>query len=593
MTWYALDCETSGLDFTQDRILSFAYYTQRGKGCLFEEDKIKKWLQEHQTDNFVFHSGKFDVKFLNKMADFPVRIAWDTLVAESLLPDRPESLALEEVAGKELGVPKWKDKEMYKKGMAAASRESLKTLNLLDVEYTYKIFKVQINKLKESGVLKFFLESNLGLSSVNFLTQMEERGIGLDYEKMQTAWKENLKEHETLVERLYTKYHPIVSEYETAQAAKHPLDTARIKKPEFLQKRLEAHARKYRFNFGSPKQVLWLLRDKLNFPCKNLDGKDSTDQNVLEFYRDQHEIINALLELRANEHISGSFYKNWDKYYRSGRLHPSYHLDITKTFRLSCSEPALQQVPRGSSFREMFVPKLGYMLVVVDYSQIEPRLIAHYSGDPVLCQIFREGYDLYEYVAREILKYTGTSEDFRFKHKDIRAVAKEIALSSFYGIGPEKFAYRLRLKTGKTTTTGEAKRYLNDYFDMLKGVVEFRKYLAQRLQENPCFKTVFGRTLFFKPHEFVHLAFNKLIQCTGSDINLYSQIDLDKYFKFDKVDARCIHLVHDEALFEFKNAPEEQVTQAIEYIMAVRYKQLISVPIKVEIKIGENWGCKG
>ena len=115
MTWYACDLETPDLDFIQDKILSFAYYASpKNKGVLTNLYDISYWFESHPEDKYIWHNGKFDVKFLKKHLGLDIPIDWDTLLAESLLPDRPESLKLEEVAGKELGVPKWKDKTMYK-----------------------------------------------------------------------------------------------------------------------------------------------------------------------------------------------------------------------------------------------------------------------------------------------------------------------------------------------------------------------------------------------------------------------------------------------------------------------------------------------
>jgi DNA polymerase I-like protein with 3'-5' exonuclease and polymerase domains len=209
--------------------------------------------------------------------------------------------------------------------------------------------------------------------------------------------------------------------------------------------------------------------------------------------------------------------------------------------------------------------------------------------------IFNGDSDLYELVARRIMGYAGTSEDFKFKNKTLRAVAKEVALSSFYGIGPEKFAYRIRIKTGEAITAMQAKHYLDGYFQLLSGVMEFRRRLPTLLERQPQVTTPFGRTIYFKSHEYYHLAFNKIMQCTGSDINLHSQVDLAILFDKMGLDAHLVHLVHDEAIFEYKSEQEQAVLDVINYVMADRYAGPpwnLRVPIRLAIATGDSWAIK-
>lgn len=597
--WIAVDVETTGLDFTRDTITSLAFFAPSlPSRALTEKEEIRAWLEEHKDDFFVFHNGKFDVKAIWKEFCLPVRVAWDTLLAESILPDRPDKLDLQTCVAKELGYPPWKEKLLYQ-NIGNVDKASVQTLALSDVKYTYELFLKQVEKLKQLNLENYFLKNNLGVRTLNFLAEVEYRGIGLNYDKMQELWKKNLIEHEILCKNLYERYKSLVVEYENAEFAKHPLcppkPGAKESTLQRYQERLKSRIEKYKFNFGSPKQVTWLLTKKFNFPCKNVEGKVSTSQDVLEFYRGQQPIIDELLQLRHNEHDSSAFFQNWHDYYREGRLHPSYRMDIAKTYRLSCSEPALQQVKRESGMRELFIPEHGMRLAVVDYSQIEPRLIAHYSEDSVLKDIYTNNLDLYETVARVVMGYTGPSDELKNKYKDIRSIAKEIALSSFYGIGPDKFAHRVRYRTGRQITVEQARHYIDSYFNLLSGVRHFKVNLANYLEKTPMLTTILGRTLFFKPGELYHLAFNKLIQCTGSDINLFSQVDLDLYFKNANMQARCIHLVHDEALFQYPQEEEGMALQAIKYYMADRYSEPswgFRVPIKVDIKTGQNWGCK-
>ncbi len=607
MSWLSIDIETKSptddkdlaVDFTRAEIISLAWWSPRSHGVAVTADAMKQFLKTHEKAQWIAHNGKFDAKVIHARLGIKIGIAWDTMLAESILPDRPESLDLETCVGKELGYPKWKSKELYH-SMGTADISSVSELNLQDVEYTYKLFQKQYEKLEELGLLDYFIGNNLGMSSLNFLREVEERGIGFDYEAMQKDWKENLKRREEIIKGLRESNTDEVLEYERASLAAHPLKAptlgAKQRTIELYNERLRAREEKYRFNWSSDKQVLWLLKEKLGFPCTDFTGKTSTSKDVLEFYRGQHPIIDPLLELRHNEHDANSFFSNWDYYHREGRLHPTYRMDVARTFRLSCTEPNLQQVKRDAGFRSLFVAKPGHRLMVVDYSQIEPRIIAHYSQDPVLSGIYQHNLDLYEVVARKVMGYQGTTEEFKYgKDKPVRAVAKEVALSSFYGIGPDKFAHRIRLKTGVSITPGQARGYLNGYFEMLSGVLNFKQSLSTHLEQNPIYVNFLGRKIAFKPHEFYHLAFNKLIQCTGSDINMYSQIDLDRTFKQTGMQTRCIHLVHDEAIFEYPVEEEENLTAAVQWIMAERYSQQpwnLNIPIAIEVKTGNNWSCK-
>lgn len=606
-TWIAVDIETkdapdmegSALDFTRAEIVSLAYWGNGAKGFLTNPELIKEWLTKNINNyNFIWHNGKFDVKVLRRLFGVQLPINWDTLLAESIMPDRPDKLSLEVCVGHELGYPPWKSKEVYQ-NMATSPIDTIAALNLTDVEYTYQLFLKQFEKLDALGLLQYLLVNNLGFSALDFLADLEYRGIRIDVASMHKLWQDNLKEHKELCSNLYDSYKDLVKEYEEEQLSKHPLkplrEGASAKMQQKYEERLRARKAKYKFNFGAPKQVEWLLTKKLGFPCTNLEGKVSTAKDVLEIYRNQHPMINMLLSLRHNEHDSSCFYQKWDKFNRDGRLHPSYRMDMTKTFRLSCSEPPLQQVKRDSYMRQLFIPSEGMRYAVVDYSMIEPRFIAHYSEDRALLDVFRSKEDYYYIIAKEVLGYRKSAEELRNGDKSIRQVAKTIALSSFYGIGPDKLAYRIRLDSGVSLSVMQTRDYLRRLFDFLDGVRAFRQNLASILQENPVVVNPFGRTLYFKPHEYNHLAFNKIMQCTGSDINLYSQIDLDKYFKSYKIEARCVHLVHDEAIFEYKPEQEDQLMMLLKYIMAERYAEppfSLKVPIAININTGTSWGVK-
>lgn len=588
MTWVACDLETTGLDFTKDTIRTFAWYTTDAWGVEEDLSKIKAWFNKHSADSLIWHNAPFDLKFLWR-AGIPAWVSWDTMLAESILPNRFASRSLEAVTEKRLGIGSWKPKTPS--GIINLPIQDLIKMTMEDVRNTYLIFGQQLEEMSRLGLLEFYLNNPLGLDTLRLLTKIEYHGIGLNVGEMNKLWSQNIQQHGEMEKHLRITYKDMIAPYEQMQfEANKPAIKPSHKNYERV---LAARKKESEFNFGSPKQVLWLLKQR-GFPCLDIEGKESTGKDVLSFYKDQDPLVNDLLLLRENEHTSNSFYKNWSAADRDGRLYPTYHYGNTKTFRLSCSNPALQQVPRDSKLRELFIPSPGYKMIVVDYSQIEPRLIAHYTQDAALTQVFREGYDLYEIVAREILNYTGTATDLKTKDKQTRSVAKEIALASFYGIGARKLAYRIKVNTGVYLDEAQTRQYLNAYFDFLWGVKKYKRDLVGILQNNPSFVTVFGRTLFFQPEEYEHLAFNKIIQNTGSDINLVSQFALKSIFEQESLDARCLHLVHDEAVFEAKGGPGEmkEILKNIQYYMADQYLDLILVPIKLEISIGDNWGCK-
>lgn len=605
--WIALDIETKSpdkdkpdlaLDFTQAQIISMAWWSPKVKGATTDPEVMKRFLTEYLDAKWVTHGGKFDAKIIGQSLGLDITVGWDTLLAESLLPDRPLTLDLETCVAKELGYPQWKTKRMYR-NMGAAKQEDVIELNLIDTEYTYRLFLKQYERFEDLGLLKYYLESPLGVRCYNFLKEIETRGMGFDYTQMQALWKVNLEKRQLLVRTLADTYTDLTREYTDQQLKDHPLKEpvagAKAATVEKFQERLRARQAKYAFNFASDKQVLWLLRDKLGFPCINLEGKASTGKDVLEFYRGQHPIIDPLLELRHIEHDANSFFSNWEYYNRNNRLHPSYNMTVAKTFRLSCSDPALQQVPRGSAFRELFIPKPGCKFMVIDYSQVEPRLIAQYSKDPELRNIYTNHLSLYHVVAQRILGYKGTLSELKTKDKFLYAVAKKIALSSFYGIGPDKFAYDLRVETGQSITSRQAREYLQGYFDLLSGVRAFKQQLSQYLEQCPEMSTFLGRKLYFKPNEYYHLAFNKIIQNSGSDLTLHASVEIDQMLKQMGMVARCVHLVHDEAIYEYPPEEESKLGTIVQYMMADRYNQApfnLEIPIEVDIKTGQTWACK-
>ena len=347
------------------------------------------------------------------------------------------------------------------------------------------------------------------------------------------------------------------------------------------------------FNINSPKQLAFLLFEKLGLPpVKKTKTGYSTDVEVLERLKDLHEIPSLVLEYRTVAKIRSTYVDvlpgRIDP--RDGRIHTTLHQTQTATGRLSSSDPNLQNIPirteLGRRIRAGFVAEQGNLFVGADYSQVELRLLAHLSGDAELIRRFRQGDDIHAATAAAVFGVDPSAVT-----PELRRRAKVINFGILYGMSPFGLSRELGIG-GK-----EAKTYIDHYFDRYQGVKEYIDGLKITARKDGYVLTIMGRRRTLKDIDSRNkvlreaaerMAINTPIQGSAADLIKMAMIRVDREFREAGMEARLILQVHDELIVE---APEREAAGSERILKeAMEGVAKLSVPLTVSVSRGKNWG---
>jgi len=347
-----------------------------------------------------------------------------------------------------------------------------------------------------------------------------------------------------------------------------------------------------RFNLRSNQQVAQILFTELGLgPVrKTPSGAPSTSSEVLEGLRNQHAIVPEILRYRSLEKLRSTYLEPLPRLVdEEHRLHSRFNQMNTATGRLSSSEPNLQNIPIRGEFgprmRSCFVPEKGHLLVAADYSQIELRILAHFSGDPNLVGAFTGGEDIHARTAGLILEKS--SQEIT---SDERRRAKTINFGLIYGMGPQKLARETGL------TVKEAKEFIRIYFSKLEGVSRFFERVQKGAEERGYVTTLFGRRRLLPDitsrnenlaQQSRRLAVNSVIQGSAADIIKMAMLRAAGDPVLNMLDAELILQVHDELLAEVPAANAQGAGERLAEIMSEVAH--LKVPLTVEWGLGENW----
>ena len=347
------------------------------------------------------------------------------------------------------------------------------------------------------------------------------------------------------------------------------------------------------FNLGSPKQIQMVLYDKLNLPVlkKTPKGQPSTDESVLAELAELYDLPRLILDYRSVSKLRSTYAEKLPQQInpRTGRVHTSYHQAVAATGRLSSSDPNLQNIPvrtaEGRRIRQAFIAPKGHKIVAADYSQIELRIMAHFSGDPNLRLAFAENADVHRHTAAEVF---GVKLDE--VSTDQRRSAKAINFGLIYGMS----AFGLAKQLGVDRTL--AQRYIDTYFERYPGVKAFMDQSRETARENGYVETLMGRRLYVpdirsrnaQSRQYAErTAINAPMQGTAADIIKAAMIAVDEWIQSTEVPVRMIMQVHDELVFEIADDFIEPACATIRALMAGAAE--LSVPLLVDIGVGNNW----
>jgi len=346
-----------------------------------------------------------------------------------------------------------------------------------------------------------------------------------------------------------------------------------------------------KFNLNSSQQLGELLFEKMNLPVKKRTRKTktySTDVEVLNELKD-FPIVARIIDYRTLKKLLSTYLLGLsDNVDKNNRVHSSFNQTITATGRLSSSFPNLQNIPvgetEGINVRNAFVSEGERWLLAADYSQIELRVMAHFSEDPNLIKAFANDFDIHKHTADTVF-----ADDMMSSPKEKRKRAKIINFSVLYGSGP----YSLSKELG--VGYKEAKEFIDKYFETNAGVKKFIDEIIEKAEKEPEVRTIAGRRRdipeILSSNRTVkengkRMAINTIIQGSAADIIKIAMVNL--YRKMGHMKSKLVMQVHDELVFEYPPEEEEELFQLVKYEMenAVQLK----VPLKVDLEKGKNWG---
>jgi DNA polymerase-1 len=346
------------------------------------------------------------------------------------------------------------------------------------------------------------------------------------------------------------------------------------------------------FQVNSPKQLGQILFEKLKLPVvKKTKTGYSTDESVLEQLSAQHELPSAVLAWRRLAKLKSTYVDALPPLVdaRSGRIHPTFHQTGAATGRLSSSNPNVQNIPirtpEGVRIREAFVPSEGRLLLSADYSQVELRIVAHYSGDESLIEAFASDEDVHRRTAAEV-----HGIDPAEVSDDQRAQAKAINFGIIYGSSAFGIANQLGI------AQAEAQATIDRYFERYRGVRRFLDETVEQARARGFVRTLLGRRRYLPDlssrnralrQSAERMAVNTVIQGTAADLIKKAMVDVAEALREAGSAARMILQVHDELVFETPSPELPALSALVRRCMESVYE--LRVPLRVDIGSGRNW----
>jgi DNA polymerase-1 len=349
----------------------------------------------------------------------------------------------------------------------------------------------------------------------------------------------------------------------------------------------------HRFNINSPKQLGDVLFNKMSLPKPVKYGRGkvvSTAQDVLEELAEHHDAPRMVLEFRQLAKLKSNYSDSLPLLADAQqRVHTTFNAVGTSTGRLSSTNPNLQNIPirteLGREIRAAFIPADGNVLVSADYSQIELRLMAHFSEDPLLLKAYRENVDIHTLTASEVFGVPIESMD-----KETRNRAKAVNFGIVYGISPFGLAQQLNIEPG------EARVYIERYFERYQGVRIFIDQTLEQVRQTQAVRSLFGRV---RPIPDItsrnanmrgfseRTAVNTPLQGTAADLIKLAMIRIARELREKKLRTRMVLQVHDELVFDAPAAEVEEVSELVKEAMEKVIE--LKVPIVADVAAGPNW----
>ena len=568
-TIVAFDTETTGLDYDKDKLVGFsfsfndkeAFYVPFAHNYLgvpeqlSEKDAAQAMLKIFNS-KVVGHNIKFDLHFVTRfLNDNSLNVYADSMILAWLI--NPESaLALDKLSDKLLNHKMVAFKDTVKKGetFAGVELEDACKYAAEDAYITLKLFKLFNQKLELQSATHLIEESqNVEVPFIQTLLSMEKEGIKVDGKFLEVFLVDVKETLTTLTKNIH----------ELAGSE---------------------------FNINSTKQLGVILFETLGLPVgKKTKTGYSTDEKVLSSLKGSHEIIPLLLEYREVYKLYSTYIEPLLKLSNESedsRVHTSFVQTGTATGRLSSKNPNLQNIPArselGLKIREAFVAPEGKKLIGIDYSQIELRLLAHFSEDAVLVDAFKHDKDIHMQTAIALFG----EEEAASK----RAVAKTVNFGLLYGMGQKKLSDTLGIPTK------EAKAIIEKYFESFPTVRTYFRSIVDYSKEYGYVQTLLKRRRYFDYENATPMfkaayereSVNSVFQGSASDLIKLSMNKIHQVIKDENLNAKMLLQIHDELIFEVDEDEAETLGARFREIMENIME--LNIPLKASMNIGDNWG---
>lgn len=564
--WFDLKENTNNEDIIKKDIIGISiyndnkiYYISKNDNFyndlkkVFEDEKIEKYGYDLAQDYIllkqigitmknIVYDAKVSAYILNPTSKF----TFDAIVKDYLEIDNSEYLQEENDQGEQTSLFDTEKEE----------KDNKKEICLY-TEEVYKLYNITIEKLKEINAVDLF--KNIDMPTVEVLAEMQWNGMLIDPKELDEYGN-------TLKERL-----------------------------EILTKEIYELCEE-EFNINSPKQLGEILFEKLKLPVikKNKSGY-STDVDVLEKLKEEHPVIEKLLEYRQLMKLNSTYVEGLKPYInpKTKRIHSFFHQTITATGRISSTEPNLQNIPTrfelGKQLRKVFKPADGYLYIDADYSQIELRVLAHISNDEHMVQAFNNGEDIHKQAASKVF-HTPIDE----VTKEQRSNAKAVNFGIVYGISDFGLGEQLGI------SRKQAKQYIDQYLEQYSGIKTFMDETVEKAKETGYVETLFNRRRYIpelKSNNYMvrqfgqRAAMNTPIQGTAADIMKIAMINVLNELKANKLKSKIVLQVHDEMMIESPLEEVDTVKDILKKCMENAIK--LNVPLIAEVSEAKNWyDCK-
>ena len=522
----------------------------------FVMEELSPYLQSEKLLK-VGHNLKYDYTVLKEHSGIELQgpLA-DTLIAAYLTESGGRSLKLDDLCQeRQLKLTPFSEVvggDKREDSFAYVPIEMAINYSCEDVYGTLVLWEEFEKKLEQLGVSALFWDVEMKVLKI--LAQMEITGICIDLDVLKTL-------------------------------------SAEFKgKLELLEKEIFKHAG-HEFNINSPRQLGTVLFEEQGLPHgRKTKTGFSTDVKVLEKLAPKHELPNLVLQYRTMAKLLSTYVDKLSQLKDpiSGRIHTSFNQAVAATGRLSSSDPNLQNIPirteEGGRIRGAFVPGEGLVFLSADYSQIDLRVLAHYSQDEALMEAFRSGDDVHARTAAEIFSVSSmlvTSE--------MRRVAKSINFGIVYGMSSFGLSNQLGI------SRKDAQRFIDKYFGLYSGVQRFMDDIVMTAREDGFVTTLLGRRRTLadihaknrNQREFAErMAINTPIQGTAADIIKLAMIHSDETIKAKGLQAKMLLQIHDELVFELPEEELEETQEVIKTVMEGAFA--LDVPLVVNFEVGHS-----